>query len=173
MTLSTLFRCFICDGSEKEEHDVSPRPIIPVQYSSSIEGKSPQKSPADSEDSFDSEADEKKSIRRIEVAIEEKKKNRALVVASKGTYDYADHPFPEMAHAKEVVIKNMATGLNPIDYKSVDYNFCLPEFPWITGREMSGVVEEVGDEVEGIKVGDLVWTSEFTLALICRVALGV
>jgi NADPH:quinone reductase-like Zn-dependent oxidoreductase len=63
------------------------------------------------------------------------------------------------------VISNHATGLNPIDYKSVDYNFCLPEFPWVTGREMAGVVEAVGSAVTDVKVGDHVWTSAYTLTL--------
>jgi hypothetical protein len=160
MRISTLFRCFVCDGSAKgEEYDV--KPAVPVQYGT-IEGKK-LKSTADSEDSFDSDAEfvkEKVPVRREVTEVKKEKRNRALVVASKGTYDYMDHPFPEMAHEKEVVIKNMATGLNPIDYKSVDYNFCLPEFPWITGREMAGVVEAVGSDVQGLKVGDLVWTSE-------------
>lgn len=59
------------------------------------------------------------------------------------------------------MIRNYAVGLNPIDWKSVDYNFCLPAFPWVTGREMAGVVERVGSEVKGCKVGDRVWTSKF------------
>lgn len=86
---------------------------------------------------------------------------RALVVASKGTYALLDtYPVPRLLHEKEVIIKSCAVGLNAIDWKSVDYNFCLPEFPWITGREMAGVVEKVGDEVTDFKVGDKVWTSE-------------
>ncbi|EHL03149.1 putative protein TOXD [Glarea lozoyensis 74030] len=87
--------------------------------------------------------------------------NRAFVVASKGTYGFQDDPFPEMEHDQEIIISNRATGLNPIDYKSVDYNFCLPSFPWITGREMAGVVEAVGSGVKDIKVGDHVWTSTY------------
>ncbi|TVY90942.1 G patch domain-containing protein, partial [Lachnellula willkommii] len=67
----------------------------------------------------------------------------------------------KLAHEHEVVISNRATGLNPIDYKSVDYNFCLPEFPWVTGREMAGVVEMVGAGVRDVKVGDHVWTSTY------------
>lgn len=54
-------------------------------------------------------------------------------------------------------------GLNPIDFKSVDYNFCLPAFPWVTGREMAGVVEEVGAAVTGFVPGDRVWTCEFLI----------
>lgn len=83
------------------------------------------------------------------------------MVAAKRTYAIVDHPFPELQHEKEVVISNRATGLNPIDYKSVDYNFCMPAFPWVNGREMAGVVEVVGKEVEGLRVGDRVWTSMF------------
>ena len=43
---------------------------------------------------------------------------------------------------------------------SVEYGFCLPEYPWITGREMAGIVEKVGDDVRDLKVGDKVWTSK-------------
>jgi NADPH:quinone reductase-like Zn-dependent oxidoreductase len=67
------------------------------------------------------------------------------------------------SHEKEVVISNHATGLNPIDYKSVDYNFGLPQFPWVTGREMAGKVEAAGPEVTDLKVGDHVWASTFTI----------
>lgn len=77
-----------------------------------------------------------------------------------------DHPVPELVHEKEVVIRNYAVGLNPIDWKSVDYNFCLPAFPWVTGREMAGIVEEVGSEVTSCKVGDRVWTSELSPLMI-------
>jgi hypothetical protein len=164
MALLKFLGCFIC-GSEKCEEN---RPVVPVQYD--VEGKNPQRSSAKSEDSFDSEAEcvnEEKAVRTSipakETEREVEQRNRALVVAARGTYDYMDHPFPTMAHEKEVVIANRAAGLNPIDHKSVDYNFCLPEFPWITGREMAGIVEAVGSGVEGLKVGDKVWTSRSPL----------
>jgi hypothetical protein len=87
--------------------------------------------------------------------------NAALIVASKRQYEYReDFPFPHLQNEQEVIIRTEAVGLNPIDWKSVDYNFCLPEFPWITGREMSGVVEQIGSEVTGLFVGQRVWTSE-------------
>ena len=86
---------------------------------------------------------------------------RALAVVAKGQYDLLDsQPIPEFENENEVLIRNYAVGLNPIDWKTVDYNFCLPAFPWVTGREMAGVVEKVAPGVQGFKKGDQVWTSE-------------
>jgi hypothetical protein len=57
---------------------------------------------------------------------------QALVIAAKHTYrlDRA-FPVPEVHNGDEILIRNCAVGLNPIDWKSVDWNFCLPEFPWV------------------------------------------
>ncbi|KAF2705007.1 GroES-like protein [Pleomassaria siparia CBS 279.74] len=85
---------------------------------------------------------------------------QALIVATKGTYLLDESfPVPEIQDGEEVLIRNHAVGLNPIDWKSVDWNFCIPTFPWVTGREMSGVVEQVGENVTEFKKGDRVWTS--------------
>ncbi|KAH9984704.1 GroES-like protein [Xylariaceae sp. FL0662B] len=89
------------------------------------------------------------------------KVHKALVVARKGEYEIRhDFPIPAVGD-DEVMIRSHYVGLNPIDWKSVDYNFCLPEFPWVTGREMSGVVTEVGAAVTTFKPGDSVWTSTY------------
>ena len=108
---------------------------------------------------------------------------KALVVARKGEYEIRhDFPVPALGD-NEVMISSRFVGLNPIDWKSVDYNFCLPDFPWVsrrqlapaftplrslltvfvkvTGREMSGIVEKVGKHVKDIKPGDRVWTSTY------------
>jgi len=86
--------------------------------------------------------------------------NRALAVVGKKEHAVLEtYPYPILHHEKELIISTRAVGLNPIDWKSVDYNFCLPELPWITGREMAGVVEQVGSEVTKFKVGQRVWTS--------------
>jgi len=69
-------------------------------------------------------------------------------------------PIPQELGKDEVMIRSRAVGLNHIDWKSVEWNFCLPELPWITGREMAGVVERVGAEVSNVKAGDAVWTCE-------------
>ncbi|KAI1372548.1 GroES-like protein [Hypoxylon crocopeplum] len=86
---------------------------------------------------------------------------KALVVARKGEYEIRhDFPMPTVGD-DEIMIRSQYVGLNPIDWKSVDYNFCLPEFPWVTGREMSGVVVRVGSAVTTFKEGDSVWTSTY------------
>lgn len=91
---------------------------------------------------------------------------KALMVVSKQTYGIAiDIPYPIIEHGGEVIVRSKAVGLNPIDWKTVDYNFCLPSFPWITGREVAGVVEAVGKDVMGVKVGDRVWSSMLHLAI--------
>lgn len=92
------------------------------------------------------------------------------MVAAKGTYALVKNEFPELKHGKEVVSRNLATGLNPIDFKSVDYNFCLLEFPWVTGWEMAGIIEVVGEEVADFRVGDRVWTKAHTTATAAQAA---
>jgi NADPH:quinone reductase-like Zn-dependent oxidoreductase len=68
---------------------------------------------------------------------------------------------PTIEKDNEIMIRSRAVGLNHIDWKSVQYNICLPSFPWIMGREMAGVVEKVGSAVTDFKVGDHVWTSTY------------
>ena len=99
-------------------------------------------------------AEEKPDAPRIRMS------NRALTVSAKHTYALVEeHPFPSLETDDEIIISTRAVGLNPIDWKSVDYNFCLPAFPWVTGREMAGIVEVVGPNVKDFTVGDRVWTS--------------
>lgn len=63
---------------------------------------------------------------------------QALIVARKGEYELRDsYQIPALQNDDEVMIRNCAVGLNPIDWKSVDYNFCLPEFPWVRSRTPS------------------------------------
>lgn len=88
----------------------------------------------------------------------------ALVVTADRTYRLeSDFPAPQELGDDEVIIRNRAVGLNHIDWKSVDYNFCLPTLPWITGREMAGVIECVGSNVTKVKRGDFVWTCKCRL----------
>jgi hypothetical protein len=85
----------------------------------------------------------------------------ALLVTPERKYRLeTSFPVPQNLGKDEIMIRSRAVGLNHIDWKSVEWNFCLPEFPWVTGREMAGVVEKVGSEVSHVKAGDAVWTCE-------------
>lgn len=127
--------------TQKSNSPEETAPNIPIQYT--IEGKAPAIS-TNSQSSFESDskltkAEKKPQPPHISSHKGTPRRNRALVVASKGCYALHDTPFPVMENDTEIIIWNRATGLNPIDYKSVGYNFCLPSLPWITGREMLGI----------------------------------
>jgi NADPH:quinone reductase-like Zn-dependent oxidoreductase len=68
-------------------------------------------------------------------------------------------PKPQ-AHAGQVVVRVIATSLNPIDPKrasgSMRQIFPL-EFPFIPGSDLSGVIDSVGDGVSGFQAGDEVY----------------
>ena len=74
------------------------------------------------------------TVSEIKVEVPEKeeiKTQKALVVSRKGEYEIRpDFPIPALGD-NEVMIRSHYVGLNPIDWKSVEYNFCLPEFPWV------------------------------------------
>ena len=160
MGVSQLFRCLPCFGR--------PPPLLQTQSPSTLD--LPSKSPQSTVDSFESEPETTKSQDALSILPPETqqlprkltKSNRALTVSAKHTYALVEeYPFPSLETDDEVIISTCAVGLNPIDWKSVDYNFCLPAFPWVTGREMAGIVEAVGANVKDFKVGERVWTSEF------------
>lgn len=71
-------------------------------------------------------------------------------------------PMPEPA-ADEVVVKVLAAGTNPLDYKIRDGSsgwakkLGPDDFPLILGREACGVVDSLGDGVEGFAVGQTVF----------------
>ena len=90
--------------------------------------------------------------------------SKALIIESKHTYKLTDAwEQPRLNDdPHSVKIRVVAVGLNTIDYKSVDYNFNLPQFPWTIGREASGVVVEAGHEAsKDISIGDRVWVSTY------------
>ncbi|CAK7224429.1 hypothetical protein SBRCBS47491_005548 [Sporothrix bragantina] len=89
--------------------------------------------------------------------------NVLLITPERGYALTTGFPAPTAAslESTEVMIRNKAAGLNHIDWMSVAYNFCLPTLPWVTGREMAGVVEAVGTDVTGVRPGDAVWTTTY------------
>ncbi|KAI0715786.1 GroES-like protein [Cerioporus squamosus] len=57
---------------------------------------------------------------------------------------------------KDVLVKVVAAGLNPLDWKLVDTPFSvfIPSYPFISGSDGAGIVEEVGAEVTTLVKGD-------------------
>ncbi|UZJ54026.1 hypothetical protein CBS101457_003346 [Exobasidium rhododendri] len=68
-----------------------------------------------------------------------------------------DWPVPTIENSDEILIKNIAVGLNPVDFKSILYNFGIEGTPWILGRDIAGSVEQVGADVHDITPGQRVW----------------
>ena len=66
------------------------------------------------------------------------------------------YPVPDLGE-HEVLIENKFIGLNPIDWKGKKYRFGVYSFPWIQGRESSGVVKKVGSKVANLATGDEVF----------------
>lgn len=69
-----------------------------------------------------------------------------------------DRPQPVPA-ADEVRVRVLAAGLNPVDYKTRAgvVKILLPyRLPQILGNELCGIVESVGSDVRGFRVGDRV-----------------
>ena len=56
----------------------------------------------------------------------------------------------------EVLIKVQAASVNPVDYKmrSGEFKPVGMQTPLTLGRDVSGVVEDVGRNVSAVKVGD-------------------
>ena len=63
---------------------------------------------------------------------------------------------PEQRADHEILVKVIAVGLNPIDWKGPDYNFGLPSLPWINGRDLAGVVVKAHRSLRRIRVGDVI-----------------
>ncbi len=73
---------------------------------------------------------------------------------------YEDAPRPQEIASDEVLIRVSAAGVNPIDYQIrnglVRQFFEIP-FPYILGREVAGVIEQVGTQVNTFHVGEEVF----------------
>ncbi|KAH7914132.1 chaperonin 10-like protein [Hygrophoropsis aurantiaca] len=69
-----------------------------------------------------------------------------------GTKD-VEHPGPG-----EILVKNIATSLNSIDWKIRDHGFyMITEYPAVIGAEGAGIVESIGKGVIGLIKGDQVF----------------
>lgn len=81
--------------------------------------------------SSSSSTDKTTLVQTTALAPAEPQTHRALVVARKGEYEVLDDfPMPHVSN-DEVRIRCEYAGLNPIDWKSVEHNFCIVDFPWV------------------------------------------
>lgn len=81
---------------------------------------------------------------------------KALWVNKKfGDYVVGDIPVPKPGQG-QVLIKIIATSLNPVDWKIKTHGLFLEKYPAILGTDIAGVVEEVGGGVDEWKHGDRV-----------------
>ncbi|KAJ6235738.1 zinc-type alcohol dehydrogenase-like protein c16a3.02c [Anaeramoeba flamelloides] len=77
-----------------------------------------------------------------------------LLNAKGGKLTYGESPIPKIK-PEFLRIKVKATSLNPVDYKLITMDFIdWEEYPHILGVDVAGVVDEVGENVEGFQVGD-------------------
>ena len=69
-------------------------------------------------------------------------------------------PVP-VIQSSQLLIRTQAASFNPLDYKIVRGDFKAVrkiQFPQGIGRDVSGIVEKIGESVKGFKVGDKVFS---------------
>lgn len=79
---------------------------------------------------------------------------KAIVIKEKGSFDnviWEEVDKPVIA-ADEILVKIVAAGVNPVDWKAVLNGYFNP--PHILGSDMAGTIEAIGNEVKNYKVGD-------------------
>ncbi|KAE8153099.1 chaperonin 10-like protein [Aspergillus avenaceus] len=66
-----------------------------------------------------------------------------------------DHAIPTILNKDEILVKILAVGLNPIDWKGPAFNFGIPSLPWVNGRDLAGIVVKAGTSSR-VHEGDIV-----------------
>ncbi|KHE83127.1 hypothetical protein GE21DRAFT_10769 [Neurospora crassa] len=67
-----------------------------------------------------------------------------------------DYPVPKLEGEHDVLVRTQTIGLNPIDWKAPDFNFAIPELPYISGRELAGEVVQTSRKESRLKPRDRV-----------------
>jgi alcohol dehydrogenase len=81
---------------------------------------------------------------------------KAILIEKHGgpeVLQYTDVPDPELG-PNDVLIDVKASGVNPNEYWAREGKVRKFELPLIVGSDAAGVIKEVGDHVEDVKVGD-------------------
>ncbi|PVH90796.1 GroES-like protein [Periconia macrospinosa] len=90
--------------------------------------------------------------------------NQAAWITAAKAYplEVKESPMPK-AGAGEVVIKNHAVAINPVDWKLQTYGVVVKKYPNVLGTDVAGEVYEVGSGVIHVKKGDRVLGHAFSL----------
>ncbi|KAG6804979.1 hypothetical protein H0H87_005355 [Tephrocybe sp. NHM501043] len=83
---------------------------------------------------------------------------KALLLESKqGKFVVGSRAIPKPGPG-QLLVKVLATGLNPVDWKIQKYGIFITEFPAVLGTDIAGEVESIGEGVTAFKAGDRVYT---------------
>lgn len=83
-------------------------------------------------------------------------KNQAAWLRKAGVaLEVGDAPMP-IAQPGEIVVKNTAVAINPLDCHMQDSGVFVQQWPTIFGCDVAGEVYEVGPDVDRFKKGDRV-----------------
>ena len=71
-----------------------------------------------------------------------------------------DIPVPRKLSSKQILVRVDAASINPVDWKLLNGNLSLISrytFPHIPGKDVAGVVVDIGSEVKRFQIGDQVY----------------
>ncbi|KIW11320.1 hypothetical protein PV08_10620 [Exophiala spinifera] len=77
----------------------------------------------------------------------------AWIPAERASLEVATAPFPDIG-AGEVIIRNRAVAVNPVDWKIQTSGGFELRYPYILGDDVAGEVIEVGKDVKHLRKGD-------------------
>lgn len=83
-----------------------------------------------------------------------------LLLAKQGDFAVQSRPVPTPGPG-ELLVRNEASGLNPVDWKIQAYGLFLKNYPAVLGSDAAGVIVAVGEGVPTWKVGDRVFVKVF------------
>ena len=83
---------------------------------------------------------------------------------------WEDVPTPTVGE-EDVLIQIRTCGIDGTDLKLMEGFGYRPDLPFITGHEPAGIVTELGDRVEDLRVGDHVITHNFQVCGRCKLCL--
>lgn len=89
-----------------------------------------------------------------------------IVPAPKAPFVLAPRDIPSPGKG-EVLMKIMSVGLNPFNWAQRELNIMIDEFPVVLGNDVAGLVEDLGEGVEGFKKGDRMYASNLSRHTCC------